>query len=157
VEVVSRLRRRGDRLVATGGCFDLLHSGHLSLLQQARALGDALLVCVNSDESVRRRKGPGRPIVPAADRIALLEALEPVDAVIMFDEDTPATLLETVRPDVWVKGGDYTIDDLPETPVVQRYGGRVVIMPLLAGYSTSRLVTAARTAAQPRRRTKEKV
>ncbi|HXT43832.1 MAG TPA: D-glycero-beta-D-manno-heptose 1-phosphate adenylyltransferase [Pseudonocardiaceae bacterium] len=154
-DVVARLRRWGGRLVATGGCFDLLHPGHLSLLRQARALGDALVVCVNSDESVRRRKGPARPIVPAAGRIAMLEALEPVDAVIMFNEDTPATLLETVRPDVWVKGGDYTISELPEEPVVRRHGGRVVIIPLLDGYSTSRLVSAA----QPRfrRRMKEKV
>ena len=158
-DVVAQLRRRGGRLVATGGCFDLLHPGHLSLLRQARALGDALVVCVNSDDSVRRRKGPGRPIVPAAGRIAMLEALEPVDAVIMFDEDTPTTLLETVRPDVWVKGGDYTISELPEEPVVRRHRGRVVIIPLLDGYSTSRLVAAARTAAQPelRRRMKEKV
>ena len=161
-DVVARLRRLGGRLVATGGCFDLLHPGHLSLLRRARALGDALVVCVNSDESVRRRKGPARPIVPAAGRIAMLEALEPVDAVIMFDEDTPAALLETVRPDVWVKGGDYTISELPEEPVVRRYGGRVVIIPLLDGYSTSRLVSAARglgTAAQSqfRRRMKEKV
>jgi D-beta-D-heptose 7-phosphate kinase/D-beta-D-heptose 1-phosphate adenosyltransferase len=97
--------------------------------------------------------------VPEAGRVALLEALEPVDAVIMFDEDTPAALLESVRPDVWVKGGDYTISELPEEPVVRRHGGRVVIIPLVDGYSTSRLVAAARTAAQPqfRRRTKEKV
>jgi rfaE bifunctional protein nucleotidyltransferase chain/domain/rfaE bifunctional protein kinase chain/domain len=161
-DVVTRLRHRGGRLVATGGCFDLLHPGHLSLLRRARALGDALVVCVNSDESVRRRKGPGRPILPAADRIALLEALEPVDAVITFDQDTPAALLETVRPDVWVKGGDYTVGDLPEEPVVRRHGGRVVIIPLVGGYSTSRLVAAAReleTAAQPqfRRRMEEKV
>ena len=158
-DVVTRLRHRGGRLVATGGCFDLLHPGHLSLLRQARALGDALVVCVNSDESVRRRKGPGRPIVPAADRIALLEALEPVDAVIIFDEDTPAALLETVRPDVWVKGGDYTIGDLPEEPVVRRHGGRIVIIPLVGGYSTSRLVSAARSAAQSqfRRPLKERV
>jgi D-beta-D-heptose 7-phosphate kinase/D-beta-D-heptose 1-phosphate adenosyltransferase len=161
-DVVARLRQRGGRLVATGGCFDLLHPGHLSLLRQARALGDALVVCVNSDESVRRRKGPGRPIVPAAGRIALLEALDPVDAVIMFDEDTPAALLNTVRPDVWVKGGDYTISELPEEPVVRRHGGRVVIIPLLDGYSTSRLVSAARelelaAQAQLRRRMKEKV
>lgn len=148
-DVVTRLRQRGGQLVATGGCFDLLHPGHLSLLRQARALGDALLVCVNTDESVRRRKGPGRPIVPVADRIALLEALEPVDAVITFDEDTPTALLETVRPDVWVKGGDYTLGDLPEEPVVRRHGGRVVIIPLVGGYSTSRLVSAARSAAQP--------
>ncbi|MBV8541380.1 MAG: D-glycero-beta-D-manno-heptose 1-phosphate adenylyltransferase [Pseudonocardiales bacterium] len=146
VEVVARLRHRGGRLVATGGCFDLLHPGHLSLLRQARALGDALVVCVNSDESVRRRKGPGRPIVPAADRIALLKALEPVDAVIMFDEDTPTALLETLRPDLWVKGGDYTMDELPEASMVHRHGGQVVIIPLLGGYSTSRLVCAARSA-----------
>jgi len=154
-DVATQLRQRGGRLVATGGCFDLLHPGHLSLLRQARALGDALVVCVNSDESVRRRKGPGRPIVPAAGRIAMLEALEPVDAVIMFDEDTPAALLETVRPDVWVKGGDYTIGELPEEPVVRRHGGRVVIIPLVGGYSTSRLVAAAQS--QCRRRMKEKV
>ncbi|HEX6404279.1 MAG TPA: PfkB family carbohydrate kinase [Pseudonocardiaceae bacterium] len=151
-DVVARLRRRGGRLVATGGCFDLLHPGHLSLLQKARAMGDALVVCVNSDESVRRRKGPGRPIVPAAGRIALLEALEPVDAVISFDEDTPAALLDSVRPDVWVKGGDYTISELPEEPVVRRHGGRVVIIPLLDGYSTSRLVSAAGSWRQPRSR-----
>jgi D-beta-D-heptose 7-phosphate kinase/D-beta-D-heptose 1-phosphate adenosyltransferase len=146
VDVVARLRRRGGRLVATGGCFDLLHPGHLSLLRQARALGDALVVCVNSDESVRRRKGPGRPIVPAADRITLLEALEPVDAVIMFDEDTPTALLETLRPDLWVKGGDYTMGEIPEAAVVHRHGGQVMIIPLVGGYSTSRLVSAARSA-----------
>jgi rfaE bifunctional protein nucleotidyltransferase chain/domain len=157
VEVVTRLRRHGGRLVATGGCFDLLHPGHLSLLRQARALGDALVVCVNSDESVRRRKGPSRPIIPAADRIALLEALEPVDAVIMFDEDTPAALLETLRPDLWIKGGDYTIGELPEAAVVHRHGGQIVIIPLIGEYSTSRLVSAARISQLPeiRRRKKE--
>lgn len=149
MDVVAQLRRRGGRLVATGGCFDLLHPGHLSLLRQARALGDALVVCVNSDESVRRRKGPSRPIVPAAGRIALLEALEPVDAVIMFGEDTPAALLETLRPDVWVKGGDYTVDELPEATVVHRHGGQVMIIPLVGGYSTSRLVAAVRCARRP--------
>jgi rfaE bifunctional protein nucleotidyltransferase chain/domain/rfaE bifunctional protein kinase chain/domain len=149
-EVVARLRQRGGRLVATGGCFDVLHPGHVSLLRQARALGDALVVCVNSDESVRRRKGPGRPVVPAAGRIAVLEALEPVDAVIMFDADTPAELLEMLRPDVWVKGGDYTIEQLPEAPVVRRNGGQVVIIPLVGGYSTSRLLACARDAPPPR-------
>ncbi|MDQ4104270.1 MAG: D-glycero-beta-D-manno-heptose 1-phosphate adenylyltransferase [Actinomycetota bacterium] len=158
-ELAARLRRRGGRLVATGGCFDLLHPGHLSLLRQARAQGDALVVCVNSDESVRRRKGPARPIVPAADRIALLEALEPVDGVIMFDEDTPSTLLETLRPDVWVKGGDYTVGDLPEATVVRRHGGQIVIIPLVGDYSTSRLVSAVRDTRRDelRRPRKEKV
>jgi rfaE bifunctional protein nucleotidyltransferase chain/domain/rfaE bifunctional protein kinase chain/domain len=159
LDMVARVRRRGGRLVATGGCFDLLHPGHLSLLRQARALGDALVVCVNSDASVRRRKGPSRPIVPAADRIALLEALEPVDAVIMFDEDTPAALLGTLRPDVWVKGGDYTGNALPEAPVLHRHGAEIVIIPLVSGYSTSRIVAATRTARRPdhRRRRKENV
>jgi rfaE bifunctional protein nucleotidyltransferase chain/domain/rfaE bifunctional protein kinase chain/domain len=158
-DVVARLRRRGGRLVATGGCFDLLHPGHLSLLRQARALGDALVVCVNSDESVRRRKGSCRPITPAADRIALLEALEPVDAVIMFAEDTPAALLERLRPDVWVKGGDYIVSDLPEAPVLRRHGAQIVIIPLVSGYSTSRIVAAMPTARRPgnQRRRKEKV
>ncbi len=143
-DIAARVRGRGGRLVATGGCFDLLHPGHLSLLRQARELGDGLVVCLNSDESVRRRKGPGRPIVPVSGRIALLEALEPVDAVAVFDEDTPAALLADLRPDVWVKGGDYAVSDLPEAPVVSRYGGHTVIIPLVEGYSTSRLASASR-------------
>jgi len=142
VDAAARLRRRGERLVATGGCFDLLHPGHLNLLRQARALGDALVVCLNSDDSVRRRKGRNRPIVPAAGRVAMLEALEPVDAVAVFDEDTPGPLLDLLRPDVWVKGGDYTVADLPEAAVVHRHGGQVVIIPMVEGFSTSRLVSA---------------
>lgn len=141
-DIAARARRRGGRLVATGGCFDLLHPGHLSLLRQARALGDGLVVCLNSDESVRRLKGPSRPIVPVAGRIALLEALEPVDAVAVFEDDTPAELLAQLRPDIWVKGGDYTVADLPEAPIVSRYGGQIVIIPLVEGYSTSRLIAA---------------
>lgn len=146
LDVAARLRSGGGRLVATGGCFDLLHPGHLDLLRQARGLGDGLVVCLNSDESVRRSKGPGRPIVPAADRMAMLEALEPVDAVAVFDEDTPAALLERLRPDVWVKGGDYAVADLPEADVVRRHDGEIVIIPVVEGYSTSRLVSAVRTA-----------
>lgn len=146
LDVAARLRSGGSRLVATGGCFDLLHPGHLGLLRAARALGDGLVVCLNSDESVRRRKGPGRPIVPAADRVAMLEALEPVDAVAVFDEDTPAALLDLLRPDVWVKGGDYAVAELPEAEVVRRHDGEIVIIPMVEGYSTSRLVSAARTA-----------
>jgi len=146
LDVAAQLRARGNRLVATGGCFDLLHPGHLGLLRQARALGDGLVVCLNSDESVRRSKGRGRPIVPAADRMAMLEALEPVDAVAVFDEDTPAALLDLLRPDVWVKGGDYAVTDLPEADVVRRHGGEIVIIPIVEGYSTSRLVSAVRTA-----------
>lgn len=140
--VIDRVRRRGGRVVATGGCFDLLHPGHISLLQQARALGDALVVCVNSDASIRRLKGPGRPINAVSDRVRLLEALEPVDAVVVFDEPSPEAVLRSLRPDVWVKGDDYTEAQLPEAEVVRQYGGEVVFVPIVHGYSTTRLVKA---------------
>ena len=107
VEVAELTRASGGRLIATGGCFDLLHAGHVSLLRRARALGDALVVCVNSDDSVRRLKGPHSPVVDALDRVEVLRALSCVDAVLVFDEDTPARAIELLRPDVWVKGGDY--------------------------------------------------
>jgi D-beta-D-heptose 7-phosphate kinase/D-beta-D-heptose 1-phosphate adenosyltransferase len=137
--LADRVHRRGGTVVATGGCFDLLHPGHLSLLRQARALGDVLVVCLNSDASVRARKGPGRPIVAADDRAALLRALEPVDAVVIFDEPTPERVLDRLAPDVWAKGGDYAGAELPETEVVRRHGGEVVLVGEVAGYSTSRL------------------
>jgi D-beta-D-heptose 7-phosphate kinase/D-beta-D-heptose 1-phosphate adenosyltransferase len=145
--LADRIRRTGGRLVATGGCFDLLHRGHISLLSQARALGDALVVCLNSDDSVRRAKGPSRPVVPQDDRARVLEALACVDGVQIFDEDTPAELLSRLRPDVWVKGTDYTDRPLPERDTVERFGGRVVLMPVVPGYSTTRLVSASRLAA----------
>jgi D-beta-D-heptose 7-phosphate kinase/D-beta-D-heptose 1-phosphate adenosyltransferase len=141
--VAARVRERGGRLVATGGCFDLLHPGHASLLRQARALGDALVVCLNSDASVRRLKGPGRPIVAARDRARLLAELSSVDAVAVFDEPDPAALLERLRPDVWVKGGDYAAAELPESAVVHRHGGEIVLIPTIRGYSTTKLVAAA--------------
>ncbi|HEV7976830.1 D-glycero-beta-D-manno-heptose 1-phosphate adenylyltransferase [Amycolatopsis sp.] len=146
-ELAARVRDRGGRLVATGGCFDLLHPGHISLLRQARALGDALVVCLNSDDSVRRLKGPARPIVPERDRARLLTELSSVDAVTVFDEDSPVAVLDRLRPDVWVKGGDYTDADLPESEVVHRHGGEIVLIPMVSGYSTSRLVAAAHAGA----------
>lgn len=139
-DLAARIHRQGARLVATGGCFDLVHPGHISLLQQARALGDALVVCVNSDDSVRRLKGPGRPVLPVADRVRLLEELESVDAVAVFDERSPAALLHRLRPDVWVKGGDYAGTDLPEAETVRRGGGEVVLVRPVDGYSTTRLL-----------------
>src|SRR5690606_38353183 len=117
-EVAERVRAEGGRLVATGGCFDLLHPGHVSLLRQARALGDALVVCLNSDASVRALKGEGRPIVAARDRARLLREMSCVDAVVVFDESTPCALLDRLRPDIWVKGGDYTDAALPEAAIV---------------------------------------
>lgn len=143
-DVVERVRREQGRTVATGGCFDLLHPGHVRLLERARALGDALIVFLNSDASVRRLKGPGRPVVCAQDRMRLLLALEPVDAVAVFDESSPAALLDELRPDVWVKGGDYGGVALPEAEVVRRYGGCTELVPFEDGYSTSRLLTSLR-------------
>ncbi len=148
-DVVAGVRGSGGRIVAAGGCFDLLHAGHVRLLQQARRLGDCLVVCLNSDASVRELKGPGRPLVQAPDRARVLAALECVDAVIVFDEPTPAAVLERLRPDVWVKGGDYACGDLAEAPVVRRHGGEVVLLPYTGRHSTSRIVAAARTLAGP--------
>lgn len=140
----SRLRATGGRLVATGGCFDLLHRGHIELLEAARALGDGLVVCLNSDTSVRRAKGPERPVVGQEDRARVLAALAAVDAVVIFDEDTPATVLRDLQPDVWVKGNDYQDRPLPEAEIVESYGGRIALLPVVAGYSTTSLVHTAR-------------
>jgi D-beta-D-heptose 7-phosphate kinase/D-beta-D-heptose 1-phosphate adenosyltransferase len=142
---LDALRRRGGRLVATGGCFDLLHTGHVRLLHQARQLGDALVVLLNSDSSVRALKGPTRPVMAAEDRARVLSALECVDDVIIFDELSPEEALDRLRPDVWVKGGDYAEADLPEAEVVRRHGGEVVLLPTVAGYSSSNLIAAARS------------
>jgi rfaE bifunctional protein nucleotidyltransferase chain/domain/rfaE bifunctional protein kinase chain/domain len=145
--VVRRVRERGGRVVATGGCFDLLHAGHVSMLREARRLGDCLIVCLNSDASVRALKGPDRPLVPAEDRARVLAALECVDAVAIFDELTPVALLDRLWPDVWVKGADHSAVDLVEADTVRRHGGEVVLLPYLGGRSTSGLVARARQTA----------
>jgi rfaE bifunctional protein nucleotidyltransferase chain/domain len=142
---VARTRARGGTVVATGGCFDLLHAGHVRLLRAARALGDCLVVCLNSDESVRRLKGTDRPILGQADRARVLEALEYVDAAVVFDEDTPEAVLDRLRPDVWAKGGDYAGMPLPESAVLARWGGQVVLLPYLDGHSTTRLIDQCRS------------
>ncbi|MFF9281602.1 D-glycero-beta-D-manno-heptose 1-phosphate adenylyltransferase [Streptomyces griseosporeus] len=147
--LVARVRAAGGTVVATGGCFDLLHAGHVRLLQAARRIGDCLVVCVNSDDSVRRRKGAGRPVNPLDDRVRVLRALACVDAVAVFDEDTPERLLADLRPDVWVKGGDYAGADLPEAALLQEWGGQAVLLPYLDGRSsTSLLARAARGGAR---------
>ena len=135
--------RRGRRLVFTNGVFDILHAGHVQILNQCRELGDLLIVGVNSDASVRRLgKGPERPIHTVADRIIVLEGLRAVDAAVVFEEDTPSELISILKPEIHVKGGDYVAADLPETAVVEGYGGKVVILPLLEGRSTTRAVRA---------------
>ncbi|MGY1631479.1 D-glycero-beta-D-manno-heptose 1-phosphate adenylyltransferase [Geodermatophilus sp. SYSU D01186] len=142
--LLAGVRAAGGTVVATGGCFDLLHAGHVATLRAARGLGDCLVVCINSDESVRRLKGPSRPLVTAADRARVLEALEFVDAVVVFAEDTPAEVLDRLRPDVWAKGGDYAGADLPEAAVLRRWGGQAVVLPYLDGHSTTALVERSR-------------
>ena len=139
-EVASRVRAGGGTVVATGGCFDLLHAGHVSTLEAARGLGDCLIVCLNADASVRRLKGPDRPLVAEEDRAAVLRALGCVDAVVVFDEDTPEAALERLRPDVFAKGADYAVSDLPEARLLARWGGRTIILPYVAGRSTTRLI-----------------
>jgi len=140
-------RRQQGRVVFTNGVFDLLHVGHVTLLEAARREGDALAVGVNSDASVRRlAKGADRPLVPEGDRARLLAALACVDCVVLFDEDTPLALIERLRPDVLVKGADYARDAIVGADQVEAWGGRVVRVPLVSGYSTTRLLERLRRA-----------
>ncbi|MFF2267133.1 PfkB family carbohydrate kinase [Cellulosimicrobium cellulans] len=136
----ARLRAAGGTVVATGGCFDILHAGHVATLEAAARLGDHLVVLLNGDASVRRLKGPQRPVVGQADRARVLAALDCVSAVVVFDEDDPRAALERLRPDVWAKGGDYTEETLPEAEVVRRHGGRVVVLPYVDGRSTTSIL-----------------
>jgi D-beta-D-heptose 7-phosphate kinase/D-beta-D-heptose 1-phosphate adenosyltransferase len=139
-------RCEGHRIVFTSGCFDNLHRGHITYLGQAKGLGSVLVVGINSDESIRRLKGPTRPINALDDRMELLAALSCVDYVVPFEADTPCDLVRAVRPDILVKGGDYTIDRLPEASVAQEYGGEVRILPFVADRSTTALIERIRSA-----------
>jgi D-beta-D-heptose 7-phosphate kinase/D-beta-D-heptose 1-phosphate adenosyltransferase len=145
VALVAEARRAGKRIVFTNGCFDLLHVGHVRYLAAARAAGDLLVVGVNSDASVRRlSKGPARPLVAEAARAEVLAALAAVDLVTIFDEDTPAALVRAVEPDVLAKGGDWTPERVVGRDVVEARGGRVLIVPTVAGFSTSALAERIR-------------
>ena len=137
---IAEVREAGGRVVFTNGCFDLLHPGHVSYLWAARSLGDALVVGLNSDASIKKLKGPSRPVVPEGDRALVLSALEPVDAVVVFGEDTPVRLMRELRPAVYVKGGDYRIEDLPEAKVAEEIGAEVNLLPFEPGYSTTALI-----------------
>jgi rfaE bifunctional protein nucleotidyltransferase chain/domain/rfaE bifunctional protein kinase chain/domain len=142
-QLAARVRANGGTVVTTGGCFDLLHAGHVATLDAARRLGDCLIVCVNSDASVRRLKGPDRPLVAEDDRAAVLRALACVDEVAIFDEDTPVPLLERLRPHLFAKGGDYRVADLPEAQALAAWDGRAVTLPFVTGRSTTRLIEEA--------------
>lgn len=136
----ERLRREGKRVVFTNGCFDLLHPGHVRYLAEARALGDALIVALNSDRSVRLLKGEGRPILEERDRAEVIAALEAVDFVIVFDQDTPQELIARLIPDVLVKGGDWPVDKIVGRKEVETAGGEVVTLPYVEGSSTSDVI-----------------
>jgi rfaE bifunctional protein nucleotidyltransferase chain/domain len=145
LDFITRYSPPGDqRVVFTNGCFDILHRGHVTYLEQARQLGDALVVGLNTDASVERLKGSGRPLVPEGDRALVLAALSSVTAVTLFDEDTPAELIAALRPDVLVKGGDYTPEEIVGADTVEREGGRVVVIPYVEGRSTTELIQRLR-------------
>jgi D-beta-D-heptose 7-phosphate kinase/D-beta-D-heptose 1-phosphate adenosyltransferase len=141
---VGEAKRNGRRVVFTNGCFDLLHPGHLLCLEQARSLGDLLIVAINSDASVRRLKGPGRPIVPQEARAEVLAGLAAVDYVVSFDEDSPQQIIARLLPDVLVKGGDWGLGEIVGRAEVEAAGGRVVSIPLAPGYSTTALLDRIR-------------
>ncbi|MDQ7054883.1 MAG: D-glycero-beta-D-manno-heptose 1-phosphate adenylyltransferase [candidate division KSB1 bacterium] len=138
----KQLRQQGKTLVFTNGVFDILHRGHVEYLAQARQLGDALVVGVNTDASVRRLKGPERPIVPQEDRAYLISMLKPVDWVILFEENTPETLIRAILPDVLAKGADYRIEEIVGHDIVQAHGGRVERIPLTPGRATSDVIAS---------------
>ena len=147
VDECRRRKRVGQTVVFTNGCFDILHSGHIAFLHRAKALGGTLVVGLNSDASVGRLKGPTRPVNPLADRAQVLAALSSVDYIIPFDDDTSVNLIRAIRPETFVKGGDYTTDRVPEAPAVREYGGAVTILPFVAERSTSSLIERIRAVA----------
>jgi len=144
-QFVAGVRERGGKVVFTNGVFDILHPGHVRYLQEARTLGDALIVGINSDRSARANKGPERPITPEAERAEVLTALDCVDAVAIFDEDTPAEIVRRIQPDVLVKGADWGPDNIVGRDTVEARGGKVVRVELSPGYSTTELIRKIRS------------
>lgn len=143
-KIIGRLRRQGKRIAFTNGCFDLLHAGHLDYLEKIRSRADVLVVAVNSDRSVRRLKGRGRPLVPERERARLVAALKPVDFVTIFGEPTPLKVIRAVQPDLLAKGGDWAKEAIVGREVVERRGGKVLVIPYLKGHSTTGLVRRIR-------------
>ena len=139
-ETCENLKRQGKKIVFTNGCFDILHAGHVRYLTAAKNLGDVLIVGLNTDESVRRLKGSTRPVNNENDRAEVLLGLKAVDYVIFFGEQTAENLISEVKPDIYAKGGDYTLETLPEAKIVQSYGGEVKFIPLVAGKSTTNII-----------------
>jgi D-beta-D-heptose 7-phosphate kinase/D-beta-D-heptose 1-phosphate adenosyltransferase len=144
VSIAAEARQRGQKVVFTNGCFDVLHRGHVHLLRQAKALGDLLIVALNSDRSVTTIKGPARPVMDQASRVELIAAMEMVDYVVVFDEPDPYELIEAIKPALLVKGGDWKIDEVVGADVVERNGGRVILIPYLEGFSTTKIIERMR-------------
>lgn len=140
----TRENWKNETVVFTNGCFDILHAGHAAYLNEAKSLGNKLIIGLNSDRSVRELKGPSRPITRENERAYILASLEAVDMVVLFTERTPIELLKRLKPNLYVKGGDYTVDTLPETPVVTSWGGSVKILQFVPGLSTSNLIETIR-------------
>jgi rfaE bifunctional protein nucleotidyltransferase chain/domain len=151
LQMRAAMRAQGLKLVFTNGCFDILHVGHVRYLNQARALGDALVVAINSDRSVRKNKGEGRPLVPEAERAEVLSALACVDFVIIFDEATPQSVIDAIVPDVLVKGADWGLSEIVGRDTVEKAGGVVCNITLVPGRSTSSIVARVLERADPRR------
>ncbi|MBI3804918.1 MAG: D-glycero-beta-D-manno-heptose 1-phosphate adenylyltransferase [Nitrospirae bacterium] len=137
---IRALQKQGKKIVFTNGCFDLLHVGHVRYLSMARALGDCLIVAVNSDASVRRLKGPTRPIVPHRERLEVLSALACIDYLILFSDNTPGRVIDTLIPDILVKGGDWSLNEIVGRETVERQGGKVIRIKTVAGASTTNLI-----------------
>ena len=145
IDIASEARRAGKIVVFTNGCFDLLHRGHVHTLREAKAAGDILIVALNSDRSVKELKGPQRPILPETDRLELIAALEMVDYVILFDEPDPYRLIDAIKPNVLVKGGDWVEGTIIGADVVEREGGRILSIPYIEGFSTTEIIQKIRS------------
>jgi rfaE bifunctional protein nucleotidyltransferase chain/domain len=139
-KICNSLRGQNKKIVFTNGCFDILHRGHIEYLTKAKEFGDVLIVGLNSDTSVKRLKGKDRPINPESDRARILDALKPVDYIVIFEEDTPLRLIQMVKPDVLVKGGDYKVEEIVGSEYVMSYGGKVEIIPFVEGKSTTKII-----------------
>jgi rfaE bifunctional protein nucleotidyltransferase chain/domain len=139
-KVCQKLREEGKKIVFTNGCFDIIHIGHIKYLTEAKKLGNVLVVGLNSDDSVKRLKGEGRPVTPQSERAEILDSLKPVDYVVIFEEDTPLELIRIVKPDFLVKGGDYKPENIVGADFVTQNGGKVVVLPYVFGKSTTKLI-----------------
>lgn len=142
--LIEGLKRQKKSIVFTNGCFDILHVGHVRYLQAAKSLGDVLVLGLNSDVSVQALKGPSRPINNQEDRAEVLAGLAAVDHIVIFDEITAEALIEDIQPDIYVKGGDYAIDDLPEAHIIRKYGGKIVLIPEVEGRSSTKVINKIR-------------